>query len=1236
MIKQKSTKRALLLSALSMLVCISMLIGSTFAWFTDSVTSGINQIVAGNLDIELYHDKVATPEAIDKNKVEGATNIFTDVDGKAILWEPGVVAYTNLNVVNKGSLALEYLLAINFTNENYIVENNAKLSQVLKVAFLENPVSGNREDILKAAKDGVPLKDLVKKGELLKGANKVYGVVIYWEPSENDNTWNVYNGRTTSDGQPLHIDLGIKLVATQVEAESDSFGSDYDKNAALVVSTADELKAAVQNVEDGGIVFIEPGTTTLSSGPISVDNKSVTIIGMGGVTINKGFGNSHIFNVANGAELTIENVTMDGQNQGKNGIFVRNNSQLTLKNVVIKNTGGSDIVVDEASDAVHGQQTTSVVKLYNSHVEDVSLTASPATTVPAATQDTYVLFNYYDGSAVDAIEIEDVNIEPGNIKVNGVAADKVGQTMYLNVKNDAELAAALNTIKTNEDYWNKEVVVNLAAGTYSGDHKIPQYPEWNGVVGAGGSGNNMAALNGGENNTVITFVGETASTLSLRGAQTVPTVTFTGNVTVEGFGNAGTGFTNAAAFTTFKNIAFDAANSVEANGEDSIVMHLKAAANNVTFNGCVFQNATHIGLGTNRGSDSIGKVDFVNCTMEEGGCLSGYVETLNVKDCSFTSNKTGFIDKKKAGAVTVENCEVECAIYFLRTDNSGIDVTVTETTVKQFDVPNSKGTGLVVFRGSGHTATFTDCELTYDTLIGGAGTGELKILTYTEENGVTYCTEAVTGEKVLTKVSEDAPAKLEIPEGVTTLGSKILQGNTTVKEVVIPSSVKNFGGKANNPNDPSKGASGGMFYKSSVETVVLPDGLEEIPDAAFNQAAQLTSVNIPSSVKKIGIHAFAGTGLTTLTIPETVEEIGFGAFRDMKSLTTVTIEGNVHIPSYTFRSCTNLQTVYIKGTNVTFEKGMIFTCYDTGDGRGIKIYVANEEIKERLLAADTAATTYGGYEVICEQEKQSGGYYTDNQGNATAYDSSALKAAIADTTVDKIVLASSESITVEDISYAVKRGVTIADGTLSRDSGNGNPLTVTTTEPVTFEDVKFESVKGGAVLSTRTNGAVVTLNDCLFDNLAAPSTGNTGIQVYAQNTTWTFNNCTFNNMPIETNSSYPEGIKLVFNNCTFNWTGDNCPGFIQIANNLKITVDINDCVMNYTTDSQYTTAKTMISYNWPEASTININGLKVTGTRNNDKIWKICSSNNQVTVNTSGELSYTFNGNAVDFNTYLK
>ena len=233
--------------------------------------------------------------------------------------------------------------------------------------------------------------------------------------------------------------------------------------------------------------------------------------------------------------------------------------------------------------------------------------------------------------------------------------------------------------------------------------------------------------------------------------------------------------------------------------------------------------------------------------------------------------------------------------------------------------------------------------------------------------------------------------------------------------------------------------------------------------------------------------------------------------------------------------------------------------------------------------------------------------------------------------------------TVEDFnnpvggSSGIRKGVTITGGTLSRDSGNGNALTVYTDEKVTFNNVAFETVKGNAVLETRKDGSHIEVNNSTFTNFSAPSTGNTAVQVYANDTTVTFNNCVFNNSPILTNYSYRENLKLVFNNCTFNWNGDNCSGFIQIANSVDVQVDINDCIMNYTTNSQYDKIKNLISYGTSSKAVININGLKVVGTRNNEKIWKIVSPyNTGATVNTSGTLEYIFNGEPIDFATYLK
>ena len=80
MTKTKSTKSALMLSALAILLCVSMLVGSTFAWFTDSVESNNNIIKSGNLDIELEYWN-----GTDWVDVQGKSDVLTNT-----LFEPGV------------------------------------------------------------------------------------------------------------------------------------------------------------------------------------------------------------------------------------------------------------------------------------------------------------------------------------------------------------------------------------------------------------------------------------------------------------------------------------------------------------------------------------------------------------------------------------------------------------------------------------------------------------------------------------------------------------------------------------------------------------------------------------------------------------------------------------------------------------------------------------------------------------------------------------------------------------------------------------------------------------------------------------------------------------------------------------------------------------------------------------------------------------------------------------------
>lgn len=240
MTKSKSTKRALLLSVLTMLVCCAMLIGSTFAWFTDSVSTSNNKIVAGNLDVEL---KVMTGEDTFVN-VEEQENLFS-----VNLWEPGVVAYETFKAINAGDLALKYNLFLSYANANAI--EGKTLADVIKVAVIDGALTAgtSRDDLVAAVKDDLKTIDTsikAKDGQLDPEAEDTFTVVLYWEPTNYDNNYNVNNGKTTSDGQPLHIDFGVTLSATQAPKERDSFNDQYDKSAAI------EAPVAVENAINQG------------------------------------------------------------------------------------------------------------------------------------------------------------------------------------------------------------------------------------------------------------------------------------------------------------------------------------------------------------------------------------------------------------------------------------------------------------------------------------------------------------------------------------------------------------------------------------------------------------------------------------------------------------------------------------------------------------------------------------------------------------------------------------------------------------------------------------------------------------------------------------------------------------------------------------------------------------------------------------------------------------------------
>ena len=230
---KKATKRALLTSVMALVMCVVMLVGTTFAWFTDTASTGVNKIQAGNLDIELEYKNSGMTGFKKANK-------DTLVFDKDALWEPGHVEYVVLKVSNAGNLALKYKLGINIANEvgSTNVDGNAfNLSDYIRFAVLDDDKSSlGRDDLVAAAENaGSKLinEGYSKENNLNKTNDADTVTLVVWMP---ETVGNEANHKTGVDAPT--IDLGIKVDATQYSYEKDSFDNQYDAKADVELATS--------------------------------------------------------------------------------------------------------------------------------------------------------------------------------------------------------------------------------------------------------------------------------------------------------------------------------------------------------------------------------------------------------------------------------------------------------------------------------------------------------------------------------------------------------------------------------------------------------------------------------------------------------------------------------------------------------------------------------------------------------------------------------------------------------------------------------------------------------------------------------------------------------------------------------------------------------------------------------------------------------------------------------------
>jgi predicted ribosomally synthesized peptide with SipW-like signal peptide len=245
MTNSKNTRRALISSAFAILMCVAMLIGTTFAWFTDTAKTSVNKIQSGKLDVQLVD--------AEGNDLEGKTLEWVKAEGTdAVLWEPGCTyELPAVYVKNNGNLALKYKLAVTG------LDGDAELLKAITFT-----VDGADLDTEKALAVDATSDPIIIKGHM------------------DENAGNEYQEKSL-DG------IAITVVATQYTAEFDSYGNEYDKYAAYyTVNTAEELTASLTSANDGDIIALANSIEVASNDynvskrlEIAADNVTVDLNG---------------------------------------------------------------------------------------------------------------------------------------------------------------------------------------------------------------------------------------------------------------------------------------------------------------------------------------------------------------------------------------------------------------------------------------------------------------------------------------------------------------------------------------------------------------------------------------------------------------------------------------------------------------------------------------------------------------------------------------------------------------------------------------------------------------------------------------------------------------------------------------------------------------------------------------------------------------------------------------------
>ena len=336
---RKQTKRALLTSVMALVMCVVMLVGTTFAWFTDTASTSVNTIKAGNLDVQMQVEE--NGKWVDAKEIPLTWVKHENGNGQELLWEPGAsYDLRTFKIANNGNLNLKYKVVISGAT------GYTKLLDVIdfsgKIVGVDNSVT-NLSSVSMNSTTPVILDRVLAVGE---------ADTITLNGTMQTSANNDYMGKEVND-------ITIAVYATQATGEYDSTTDQYDKNAQYpevsyaMVSTQGELNDALINptdangnpTKDVAVEMPANSTFTLDNGiandqqsAIVQNRRNVTFIGDGSQTVdvvtkavNAAEGNE--MNYQRGSSFAFQNVTVQGGTTSYGGIVC---NELTFEDCTIK------------------------------------------------------------------------------------------------------------------------------------------------------------------------------------------------------------------------------------------------------------------------------------------------------------------------------------------------------------------------------------------------------------------------------------------------------------------------------------------------------------------------------------------------------------------------------------------------------------------------------------------------------------------------------------------------------------------------------------------------------------------------------------------------------------------------------------------------------------------------------------------------------------------------------------